>query len=146
MLSYKDNIVKSKIANWTQNTRNEKKDLQEPVRDFADEGNNWFEQTREFVTSLTEAGYILREGNLESKKEFLKKIGSNFILKMSRLKFSMENLFQDFFSHTPYPNWQPHRDLNPGLQNENLMSWARLDDGAKNCEANLVRGGGVEPP
>jgi hypothetical protein len=59
---------------------NRKKSLQEIIRDFADGGNNWFEQARSFVTLLNRANYIYREGNLESQKEFLEKIGSNFIL------------------------------------------------------------------
>ena len=84
---------------------NEKKELQERVRDFADEGNNWFEQAKGFVTSLTEARYVLNEGNLESKKEFLKKIGSNFILKERRLIFSTEGTFRPYLSNAPYPDW-----------------------------------------
>ena len=84
---------------------NEKKDLQERIRDFADEGNNWFEQAKTFVTSLTEARCIRDEGNLESKKEFLKKIGSNFILKASRLNFSAEKIFRQFFSAAPFSDW-----------------------------------------
>ncbi len=35
---------------------------------------------REFVTSLNSAHCAIEEGNLESQKEFLEKIGSNFIL------------------------------------------------------------------
>jgi len=35
---------------------------------------------RDFVTLLNRAEYAVKEGNLESQKEFLKKIGSNFIL------------------------------------------------------------------
>ena len=84
---------------------NDKKELQECIRDFADEGNNRFEQAKSFVTSLTEARYSLDEGNLESKKEFLKKIGSNFILKERRLNFSAEKIFRHFFSDVPYTTW-----------------------------------------
>ncbi|MBU4311213.1 MAG: hypothetical protein KJ706_00645 [Candidatus Omnitrophica bacterium] len=60
---------------------NKKKDLQEKLRDFADGDNNWFEPAKEFVKLLNRACYEAREGNLESQKEFLEKIGSNFILK-----------------------------------------------------------------
>lgn len=42
---------------------------------------NWFEPARDFITSLSRAYYTLSEGNLASQKEFLQKIGSNFILK-----------------------------------------------------------------
>jgi len=39
----------------------------------------WFEPARDFVTSLNRAEYAVKERNLESQKEFLEKIGSNFI-------------------------------------------------------------------
>ena len=85
---------------------NKKKDLQERLRDFADGDNNWFEPAKELVTLLNRAGCAAREGNLESQKEFLEKIGSNFILKERRLNFSTEKPFCDFLKNAPYPNWR----------------------------------------
>ncbi|MFH1397562.1 MAG: recombinase family protein [Candidatus Omnitrophota bacterium] len=84
---------------------NEKENLQEEIKDFADEGNNWFEQARRFVTTLNEGSYALREGNLESQKEFLKKIGSNCILKERRLVFSTEGTFRPILDNAPYLTW-----------------------------------------
>ena len=92
---------------------NNKKELQESLRDFADGGNNWFEQARSFVTLLNRAGYIAREGNLESQKEFLEKIGSNFILKERRLNFSAENAISGYLKCAPYSSWWSRRDSNP---------------------------------
>ena len=85
---------------------NEKRETQEALRDFAAVGNNWFEQARELVTSLHRAHYAITEGNLESQKEFLKKIGSNFILKERRLVFSTEASFRPLFEAAPYHNWR----------------------------------------
>jgi hypothetical protein len=48
----------------------------------------------------------VEEGNLESQKEFLEKIGSNFILKERRLNFSAEASFRPLFEASPYPNWR----------------------------------------
>ena len=93
---------------------NEKKKLQESARDFAAGANNWFEPAREFVTSLNSAHYAMKEGNLESQKEFLEKIGSNFILKERRLNFSTEGAFRPLFEAAPYPCWRRGRDSNPG--------------------------------
>ncbi len=98
-------LTKEEYTRKKERLVNEKKELQESIRDFADEGNNWFEQAREFVTSLTEARCVLREGNLELKKEFLKKIGSNFILKERRINFSAEKIFRHFFSRAPFSDW-----------------------------------------
>jgi hypothetical protein len=85
---------------------NEKKKLQESARDFAAGGNNWFEQAKDFVTSLNKAHCAIAEGNLESQKEFLKKIGSNFILKERRLIFSTEGTFRLFLKDAPYLTWR----------------------------------------
>ncbi len=84
---------------------NKKKELQEKVRDFADEGNNWFEQARRFVTTLNEGSYAVKEGNLESQKEFLKKIGSNCILKERRLIFSPEGALRHYLNAAPFSDW-----------------------------------------
>jgi len=82
-----------------------KKDLQETLRDFAAGGDNWFERAKEFVTTLNKGSYVIREGNLESQKEFLQKIGSNFILKERRLNFSTEGTLRYYLKDAPFPNW-----------------------------------------
>jgi len=92
---------------------NKKKSLQESMRDFADGGNNWFEQARSFVTLLNKASYMAREGNLESQKEFLEKIGSNFILKERRLIFSTEKAVSDYLKCAPFSSWWRRRNSNP---------------------------------
>ena len=92
---------------------NEKRKLQDDLRDFAAGANNWFEPAREFVTSLNSAHSAMEEGNLESQKEFLEKIGSNFILKERRLNFSTEGTFRPLFEAAPYPCWRRGRDTLP---------------------------------
>jgi hypothetical protein len=84
----------------------QKKELQETLQDFAAGGNNWFEQARELVTSLNRAHCAIAEGNLESQKEFLEKIGSNFILKERCLVFSSAAPYRGFLSDAPYLNWR----------------------------------------
>ena len=93
---------------------NEKRELQESLKDFAAGANNWFEPARDFVTSLNRAEYAVKEGNLESQKEFLEKIGSNFILRERRLNFSSEGTFRPYLAGAPYLNWRRGRDSNPG--------------------------------
>jgi len=84
---------------------NKKKDLQESMRDFADGGNNWFEQARSFVTLLNRASYVSQGGNLESQKEFLEKISSNFILKERRLIFATEGTLRRYLQGAPFSTW-----------------------------------------
>ena len=92
----------------------QKKELQETLQDFAAGGNNWFEQAKELVTSLNRAHCATSEGNLESQKEFLKKIGSNFILKERRLVFSSAAPYRGLLLGAPYLDWRRGRDSNPG--------------------------------
>ena len=101
---------------------NEKRKLQESARDFAAGSNSWFEPARDFVTSLNRAEYAVKEGNLESQKEFLEKIGSNFILKERRLNFSTEASFRPLFEAAPYPCWRRGRDSNPGYLSVHTLS------------------------
>ncbi len=100
------NLKKNELVNL-------KKDLQEKSGDFADEGNNRFEQARRFVTTLSEGSYAIRGGNLESQKEFLKKIGSNCILKERRLNFSTEGTFRPVLEAAPYHSWWSWGESNP---------------------------------
>ena len=86
--------------------------LQEKLKDFAAGGDNWFERAKGFVTDLNRIGCVLREGNIESQREYLEKIGSNFILKERRVIFSTEASFRPFFSISPYLNWRRVEDLN----------------------------------
>jgi len=85
---------------------NQKKELQERLQYFSERDNNWFEPTREFVTSLNTAHSINVEGNLESQKELLEKIGSNFILKERHLNFSPSEPFHLMFGGRRFSNWR----------------------------------------
>jgi len=49
-------------------------------------------------------------------REFLKKIGSNFILKERRLNFSTEGTFRLFLKDAPYLNWRVVVDESRTLQ------------------------------
>jgi len=89
-----------------ENFINKKRKLQESARDFTAGRNSWFEPAKDFVTSLNRAEYAVKEGNLESQKEFLEKIGSNFILKERRLNFPTEGTFRLFFKDAPFLNWR----------------------------------------
>jgi DNA invertase Pin-like site-specific DNA recombinase len=100
---------------------NEKKKLQESSRDFAAGSNSWFEPARDFVTLLNRAEYAVKEGNLESQKEFLEKIGSNFILKERRLNFSTEGTFRPLFEAAPYPYWRCSCDEIRSFYRHNLI-------------------------
>ena len=91
----------------------QKKDIQEQINDFSDADNHWFEQAIAFVTSLRQALYISEDGNLESQKEFLQKIGSNFKIKDRRLIFSTQNPYAFVAQGDRHVRWRRGRDSNP---------------------------------
>ena len=95
---------------------NQKQELQESARDFAAGSTNWFEPAKNFVTSLNRAEYAVREGNLGLQREFLEKIGSNYILKERRLVFSSGAPYRGLLKAAPFPNWRRGWDLNPGTR------------------------------
>jgi len=82
------------------------RNLQESAKDFAAGSADWFEPARELVTLFNRAEYAVKKGNLESRKEFLEKIGSNFILKERRLVFSSEASLRVLIETAPYPSWR----------------------------------------
>ena len=100
-----DNLAPDEYKKKKAELLNSKKALQETMRDFADGDNNWFEQARSFVTLLNRASYVMRGGNLESQKEFLEKIGSNFILKERRLIFATEGTLRRYLQGAPFSTW-----------------------------------------
>jgi site-specific DNA recombinase len=76
--------------------------------------------TRAIIKDEGKAPFI--EGNLEAQKEFLRKIGSNFILKERRLVFSSDSPYRGYLFGTPYPNWRRGWDLNPRTLSSHTLS------------------------
>jgi hypothetical protein len=60
---------------------NEKKDLQERLGEIEKSGGGWLEPAKEFITTCNRAGSVAWQGNPNAKRDFLKILGSNLILK-----------------------------------------------------------------
>ena len=80
----------------------------------------------------------MNEGNLESQKEFLEKIGSNFILKERRLNFSTEGTFRLFFKDAPFLNWRRGRDSNPGILRSRALQARAFDRSATSPKSKTI--------
>ena len=65
----------------------EKQDLEERIKEIRGKGNNWLEPMREFILSSKLAKKIAYEGDLLEIRTFIKKIGSDFILKGKKFEF-----------------------------------------------------------
>ncbi|RKY31724.1 MAG: hypothetical protein DRP74_04320 [Candidatus Omnitrophota bacterium] len=84
---------------------NEKLELKEKLKNLDGKGKVWLELARTFVTSAGQASYIATDGSLEEKREFLKKIGSNFRLSGAKLLFSYNLPFLFLAKKAQYKNW-----------------------------------------
>jgi len=67
---------------------NEKLDIEQKIRDFEQSGNNWLEPMREMIFEAKQAKILLSQGDNYQIREFLKNVGSNFILKDKKFNFA----------------------------------------------------------
>ena len=86
---------------------NEKKDLQERLGEIEKSGGGWLEPAKEFVNTCNRAGSVAWQGNPSAKREFLKNLGSNFVLKDRSLLFTTRRPFDLVAERPPHLNWLP---------------------------------------
>ena len=83
----------------------ERMTLKEKQAKIDGKGKIWLELARTIVTSAGQASYIAREGSFEEKREFVKKIGSNFRLAGATLLFSYNLPYNFLAQKTKYEKW-----------------------------------------
>ena len=59
---------------------NQKIEISEKLRDFEKNENGWLERARNFILTSNGAKIIAHQDNLQKKREFLQKVGSNIVL------------------------------------------------------------------
>ena len=92
---------------------NEKLEIKEKLTYLESRGKVWLELARNFVISCGQASYIATKGSLEEKREFFKKIGSNFRLSGAKLLFSYNLPYSFLVKNRQIENWGGRGDLNP---------------------------------
>lgn len=124
MNAYLENAVS--LPEYQQNKNNlvqQKQILKDKLNDFEQKRDNWFEPAIRFVNELKYAGILAKSRNLEEKKDFLKKLGSNFQILNQKLVFVFKNPFKMLADAEPrrrrgeaenssYLNWRRGRDSN----------------------------------
>jgi len=94
---------------------NQKIDFSEKLKDFERKGNRWLELSKQFILDSNQAIIIASEENLETKRDFLKKIGSNPRLASRSLFLDFKNPWR-ILAETPVasllyaPNFGENRD------------------------------------
>ena len=96
-------ISKDEYVIKKQKLLNEKVALTEKLGDFERKGNHWLERAKEFISEAKTVGIIALQENLSLKKDFLKKIGSNHLLRDRALFVSIKNPWKILFTRKAAP-------------------------------------------
>jgi hypothetical protein len=87
-------ITKDEYTAKKQKNLNHKIEISEKLKDFEQNGNHWLEPAKKFILDSKQAEIIALQKNLFEKKDFLKKIGSNRILRERELVFEPRGTWQ----------------------------------------------------
>ena len=83
---------------------NAKIDLKEKLK-FGRKGNNWLEPFKEWILSAHQAVRAANTENLEEKRSFLQKIGSNFQLRRQKVACRLKIPYQKSAKKSQYTCW-----------------------------------------
>ena len=95
---------------------NEKLDIEQKIKDFEQTGNNWLEPMKEMILASSQAKILLSQGDKTEIRQFLKNVGSNFILKGKKFDFEPKIGWRARVAGEPnssFTNWRKGWDLNP---------------------------------
>ena len=84
-------ISKDEYTAKKQTVLNQKIDIQEKLNDFEQKGNCWLERARTYILDAKQAKIITLNKNFSEMKNFLKKIGSNPLLREREISISLKN-------------------------------------------------------
>ena len=120
---------------------NQKIEISEKLKDFEQNGNHWLEPAKKFILDSKQAEIIALQENLFDKKDFLKKIGSNRILRERELFFEPRGAWQILLksglsarrahaeprrgeaNNLQHTIWLGDRDSNPDWLDQNQLSY-----------------------
>lgn len=82
-----NDISREEYLQKKQKILNQKIEISEKLRDFQQNGNRWFERAKTFILEANQVQIAAKGNNLEEKRDFLKKVGSNIILENQNIKY-----------------------------------------------------------
>ena len=84
--------------------------LRERLANFGQGTDGWLEPMKEWILSSQNVKNL---ASWEEKRDFLRKIGSNFILAGGRARLTVLDQWKTLFFRTSKTVWRGRRDLNP---------------------------------
>ena len=91
---------------------NEKQDLKEKLGQIEKISGGWLEPAKDFVTTCNEIGSVAWQENPPSLREFLKTVGSNFVLKDRNLTFTYIKPYDVVAKSQGSLDWRARQELN----------------------------------
>jgi len=125
MTAYLENAVS--LPEYQENKNKviqQKQILKDKITAFEQKRGNWFEPAIRFVNEVKSAEILAKSRNLEEKKDFLKKLGSNFQILNQKLVFDFKNPFKILADAEP-------RQRRGEAENSSCINWRRLWDSTK---------------
>ena len=104
-MQLKNNISLSEYKEKKEKLLNQKTALKEKLADFGRKGNCWLEPMRNFILAAHQANLLANSENLEEKRSFLQKIGSNWTLQNKTLDFQAQNEWKIALKKSQFSVW-----------------------------------------
>jgi len=82
-----NDVSREEYLQKKQKILNQKIEISEKLRDFQQNENRWLERAKTFILEANQVQIAARGDNLEEKRDFLKKVGSNIILENQNIKY-----------------------------------------------------------
>ena len=92
---------------------NQKTDLKQKLLDFGRKGSYWLGPMRNFILSAHQANLLINSENLEEKRSFLQKIGSNWTLQNKNASFEARKEWALALLKSEFSVWSERRESNP---------------------------------
>ena len=120
-------IGQDEYASKKQTLVNQKTEIKEKLTKLEEDTTNRFEPVEEFLKGLKQGALVASQGSMEEKRDFLKKIGSNFTVAAQTLCVEFKNHWKDaakftspLIAQNPFwiesslnSKWRRERDSNP---------------------------------
>jgi len=121
-------ISTEEYAAKKQKILNQKIEISEKLKDFERKGNRWLELCKNFILTANQAQIAALRGNFSEKKNFLKKIGSNPLLRERLVFVEYKNpwkLLENSFADLPAELAEARGEAPSEAGNRNFTNWLR---------------------
>ncbi|MFA6077288.1 MAG: hypothetical protein WC735_04415, partial [Candidatus Paceibacterota bacterium] len=98
-------------------------DISEKLKDFEQKGNRWLERAQNFILDAHQAGIVASQENFLNKKNFLKKVGSNPLLRSRVVSVSYGSAWQILYDYRRFGDIKKADDLREESVSVRCTDW-----------------------